>query len=283
MKHLVLGIALATVSTLRLATAGQDICQLSRFNYKGTWETILGPGPPEVHYLESDQWPSAMGERIEAQFKAATKNSFPALPEHPGFSDSFIVEISPDQLRLVRIDYGFYTLNPSKGRMWIASLRKKVLARAGFHLRGEEVEGPSIFEISEYVSAPIPKDLGHQLETIRQSEAVVAQRKYQMAWSLKDGDDAIQRNRDTESFMREMAVSTRRNGLCCPVAAPGSPAAEARAADLEKRAEDLRSKIAVAVTEQEKRRAVILPQLRSDTLNSNGEQAAPSNGDKSSN
>ena len=31
------------------------------------------------------------------------------------------------------------------------------------------------------------------------------------------------------AFMREMAVSTRRNGLCCPDAEPESTAAEARA------------------------------------------------------
>ncbi len=169
--------------------------------------------------------------------------------------------------------------------MWIASLRRRVVPRAEalFSLPGEEVEGLSFFVISEYVSADIPEHLGHQLETVRQSEAVVAQRKSQMAWSLNNGDEAIQSSREAEAFLREMAVSNRRNGLCCPDAEPGSPAAEARAADLEKRADELRSDIAIGVKEQEKRRAVILPQLRSNTLNSNGEQAAPSNGDKPSN
>lgn len=83
MKHLILGIALATVSTPGLASASQDLPRFSSFNYKGTPAVILGFGPNEVHYLESDQRPSAIGEGIEALFKAAsktkaaTKNSFP--------------------------------------------------------------------------------------------------------------------------------------------------------------------------------------------------------------
>lgn len=269
-------IAVVTWSLVALASASDVVYQLSssssplKVSSGRSGVTILGPEIATADYVQSELRLEGIGARIEDLFRVATRHRASPLPGHPGLSDSFIVEISRDELRLVRIDYGFYNLAPSRGRMWIASLRRLL-------------DGQSVFQMSEHASVPIPEDLSQLLDVLRHSEAASEERRYQMAWSLKNGDEAIQQSRDTELLLREMAVSTRRNGLCCPDAEPGSPAAEARTAEFEKRADELGSKIAIAVKEQEKRRAVILPQLRGGTLNSNGEPAAPSHGAKPSN
>ena len=282
MKQIIFGVTLASVSVLGHASASEVFHKPLLSNTKDALETFYKVGPPMTRYFKTEQLPAAVVEHMDALFKEATKYSSSALPEWEGLSDSFIIEIAPDHLRYVRIDYGVDSLAPTGGRVWIASLRRQVIERPVWQFPVKSMEVPSLFVISEYASVPISEDLIHQLEAVRQSETMVTKRRQQMVESLKNSEKTIQMRREGLALLLHIATTIRQHGSCCPDAEPGSPEAEAIAAEHERNAGKLSLEIQNAAHELEKRREAILPQLTDGAVKSIDEQAAPSFGDKSS-
>jgi hypothetical protein len=240
-------ISLVTLIAADISRAGDKLYLPSSVPSGNGSLFILEPGVCNGFMLSETQ-SAGIEPPLESAYRSAVRSELAVLPKHSGLTDSFVLETSTKELRLIRIDYSAYDQSPAEGRIWIASLRPIV-------------EGAAVLQVFEYASTPVPVEVIEALKIVRGTESVLKERQRQMALSLKDAEASIQRLKESEEFIREMAKSTRQYGLCCPDSPPGSIATEARAGTLERSADECRTKIKEAAEELERLRGVILPQL----------------------
>ena len=152
MNLLAFTISLVTLIAADIARAGDKLYLPSSVPSGAGSLVIIEPGggcyAPGVctNFTLSETQSAQIEAPIETAYRAAVRSNFPALPKHSGLSDSFVLETSTKELRLIRIDYSAYDQSPAEGRIWIASLRPIV-------------EGAAVFQVFEYASTPAPLEV----------------------------------------------------------------------------------------------------------------------------